>query len=510
VAQVSATESGDFGERLSLALNACNLSRSQLSATLGVHKSMVSRWLSGDMKPTSYNLARMSAAFAKLKPGFNMTLWTGPRAEFETALGLPLGSIDGSRFSSGAIEPVPAKYGTPGPPHNKPSLAVLPFVNLSREPDQDYFAEGMMEEVITALSRVRSMFVVGSGTSLSFKGQPVDVSQTGRRLGVGYILEGSVRRSDARIRISVKLTDAIRGAQIWGERFEGTLDDVFALQDQVALSVAGAIEPTVHGVESRRAARRAIGSLGCYDLYLQAAALRATLHKTEVLKAIALLDHALALDPNFAPALGQAASCHSIMVVNNWSDDMELHRRQGLMMAERAIATGADDAAVLAQTANALMELDNDLDRARALIDRAISLNPGCAYAQFISGVLSLIEGDGDAAGQHFQEATRLDPLSSLGDMARAHMAMAHFVLGDFVEAARLYRETTYRTPRIHLIMATVHGDLGNLKEARKALATYSESTTVSPEEIVSRSVPNAALRRRALEGLRRAGGLLQ
>lgn len=499
MAQVSASESADFGERLSLALNACNLSRSQLSATLGVHKSMVSRWLSGGMKPTSYNLARMSAVFAKLKPGFNMILWTSSRAEFDAALGLRAETDNAFEFSADTSEPVHAI-----PPHNKPSLAVLPFKNLSGDPDQDYFVEGMTEEVITALGRIRSIFVIGAGSSCSLKEQSIDTLQAARSLGVQYILEGSVRRSGAKLRISVKLTNALRGAQIWGERFDGMLEDIFALQDQAALSIAGVIEPTVLALERSHAARRPIESLGCYDLYLQAAALRATLRKDEVLQAIALLDRGLSFEPDFAPALGQAASCHSLVVLNTWSDDPEWHRRQGLSKAERAISTGSDDAAVLAQTANALIELDNDLGRARALIDRALNLNPGCAYAWFVGGIISLIDLHNSAAARQFQEAARLDPLSPLGEKARVHVAIALATQGDVVEAMRLYRETTYRTPIVHLIMAGMYGELGNLEEARRELALYTDWTAVAPDAMAHRTIPHAEFRGRVLDGLRR------
>lgn len=479
-----------------MALLACNLSRTQLSSMLGVHKSMVSRWLSGEMKPSSYNLARVSTAIARMKPGFNMTLWSAPPEQFEIALNI---SPERSRaFSELPDADVSTRHG-------KPSLAVLPFADLGQEPDQDYFAEGMTEEIVTSLSRIRSMFVIGSGSTRNFKGHATDVCDAAQRLGVSYVLEGSVRRSGARIRITVALTDAIQRAQIWAEKFEGSLDDVFALQDQVAVSIAGVIEPAVLAIERRRSARRPLASLGCYDLYLRAAALRATLRKDEVLKAIELLDRALALDPEFAPALGQAAGCHSLVVLNNWSTNPDFHRRQGQLMAERAISTGSDDAAVLAQTANALMDLDNDAHRARVLIDRAVALNPGSAYAQFVSGVVSLIEADGDASERHFRETARLDPLSSLGEMARAHIAMARFVQGDFGEAARLHRRTTYRTPRIHLIMAAVYGHLGDLEDARRELALYGDSTTVPPQTMMSR-LPNADLRARGLEGLRLAG----
>jgi adenylate cyclase len=388
----------------------------------------------------------------------------------------------------------------------KPSIAVLPFANLSRGADDEYFAEGMMEEIITALSRIHSIFVIGSGSSHSLKGH--EATHAAQRLGVRYVLEGSVRRAASRVRISVKLSDAEAGAQIWAERFDGDLDDVFALQDRIALNVAGVIEPTVHAVEARRAARRPLESLGAYDLYLRAASLRATLRRDEVAKALELLERALALEPNFAPALGQAASCHSLMFVNQWSPDPEGHRARGLAIAERAIASGSGDAAVLAQTANALMELDKDLERAGALIDRANSLNPGSAYAWFISGLLRILRGDPQASIGRFQEAARLDPLSQLGEMARAHIGVAHALLGQYEEAARLFRETTYRTPRVRMIITAVYGWLGAVEEARRELDLYASGGAAMPmEALATATVRDSEQLAWILAALKRASG---
>lgn len=388
---------------------------------------------------------------------------------------------------------------------SKPSIAVLPFVNLSNEQDQDYFVEGMMDEIVTALTRIHSLFVIGAGSSLSLKGQGVGADEAARRLGVRYILEGSVRKAGQRVRISVKLTDASAGVQIWAERFEDTLDDIFALQDRIALSAAGVIEPTVQAAEARRSARRPLESLGCYDLYLRAAALRATLAKAEVLEALDLLNRALALEPDFPPALAQAAGCHSQVFFNRWTDDPEHHRRLGLQAAERAIKAGADDASVLAQTANALTELDNDYDRAAALIDRATALNPGSAYAWFISGVIRLYEARPDAAVEPFQTAARLDPISHLGDMARAHIAVCRVLQGDFPEAARLFRQTTYRTPRLHLALTGVLGQLGLIEEARRELALYEKSTSTPIEAMAKRSASDPQILAALLAGISRA-----
>jgi adenylate cyclase len=398
--------------------------------------------------------------------------------------------------------PAPTPRAPPLP--DKPSIAVLPFSNLSREPDQDYFVEGMMDEVVTALSRIRSLFVIASASSRVLKEQGVDAVQAAHRLGVRYVLEGSVRRAGARVRIAVKLADS-GGREIWAERFEDTLDDIFALQDQVALSVAGVIEPTVHAAESRRAARRPLESLDAYDLYLRAAALRATLRKTEVLQAIELLDRALALQPDFAPALAQAAGCHSQVVINNWAKDRETHRHRGLEMAERAIHAGPDDAAVLAQTANALVELDNGLGRAAALIERATRLNPGSAYAWFVGGMIKVIEGDCDDGIDHLQKAARLDPLSRLGEIARVHIAVARALNREFDEALRLFRQTTFRTPRVRAVIAMVYGMLDMPEEREAELARYAESTSVPIVDMVAVMSPSAVVRAQISEGVTRA-----
>ena len=396
--------------------------------------------------------------------------------------------------------PAAAPARTPPPLPDKPSIAVLPFANLSRDADQDYFVEGMMDEVVTALSRIRSLFVIASASSLSL-GRGVDAADAARRLGVRYVLEGSVRRAGARVRIAARLADA-SGQEIWAERFEDTLEDVFALQDRVALSAAGVIEPTVHAAESRRAARRPIESLGCYDLYLRAAALRATLRKDEVLLALELLDSALALQPDFAPALAQAAGCHSQVFFNGWAEDREAHRRRGLEMAERAIHAGSDDASVLAQTANALLDFERGGERAAALINRATALNPGSAYAWFVSGMIKLVGGDPGAAIEQLQTAARLDPLSHLGEIARVHIAVGHSLLRHFEEALRLFRETTFRTPRVRLVLATVYGMLDMARERADEIALYEMSTSVPLDTMLSRMGPaNRAL---LTEGLTR------
>jgi len=216
----------------------------------------------------------------------------------------------------GGPSPVPAVV-TDGPLAlpSKPSIAVMPFANLSSDPEQDYFADGMVVEIVEALSRIRSIFVIGSDSTLSLKGKAISLREIGRQFGVRYVLEGNVRKAGDRVRIGVQLTDATNGAQIWTHRFEDTLEDVFALQDSVALGVAGKIEPTVEQAEIRRTSARQTDNADSYDLYLRALPLFRIFSKAETLKALELLNRAIALDPENSPALALATSCHRTTVI---------------------------------------------------------------------------------------------------------------------------------------------------------------------------------------------------
>ncbi len=383
---------------------------------------------------------------------------------------------------------------------DKPSVAVLPFVNLSNEADQEYFAEGMMDEVVTALTRIRSLFVIASSATKTLKDQALDTREVARRLGVRFILGGGVRRANSRVRISVKLTDARDGTQIWAERFDDTLEDIFALQDRVALRVAGIIEPHIQAAELRRVARAPVENLGCYDLYLRAAHLRSLLRKSAIAQALELLDRALEMEPDFAPALAQAAGCHSQLYFNRWADDLNHHRTEGLSKCERAIRAGGDDAAVLAQVANAVMEFDQGIERTSGLIERATALNPGSAFPWFISGIVRLMAGQCDIAVEHLQRAARLDPLSRLNETARAHIAIAYALMGRFEESLRIFRETTFRTARVQFWVPYACGQLGLWAQAREELNHYEQMTDISPEAMVALMPGPADIKARALD----------
>lgn len=390
----------------------------------------------------------------------------------------------GYRLGEAAFGPEPVE-----PLPSKPSIAVMPFANLSGDPQQAYFAEGMVEEIVNALSRFRSIFVIGGGSRLPFKSRAVSPRETARDLGVRYILEGSVRRAANRVRITVKLIDAADGAQIWAERFEDTLEDVFAMQDKVALSVAGKIEPTVQAVEIRRASARPTESLGSYELYLRAWALERTFVRANVLEALDLLDRAIALDPDFAAALALAAICHRAIVNFRWSADPETNRRQGVELAHRALKSVGDDATVLANVASALAFLDPNQDAAIALLDRAIALNPGSSSAWFYSGVSRLKSGQTNLGVEHLETAMRLNPMGPNRPNLMGFMGQGRFQQARFSEAVLLLREQVQQTdsPRGYAFLATSLGHLGQTNEAREALARY-RSLSPQPIEVFART----------------------
>src|SRR5580692_10122878 len=262
---------------------------------------------------------------------------------------------------------------------DKPSIAVLPFQNMSGDPEQEYFADGMVEEIITALSRIRWLFVIARNSSFTYKGQAVDLKQVGRELGVRYVLEGSVRRAGGRVRITAQLIEAEGSAHLWADRFDGPLEEVFELQDNVALSVAGVIESAVQAAEIRRSAERPTSDLTAYDLYLRALPDCLSWDDGRVRAALARLEQAIERDPQFGPALGFAAVCNHALGRYGGGKGTEAHRRAALDLAHRALQASPGDAGVIANAAFMLGSLGEDIKPAIALVDRALELNPSFA-----------------------------------------------------------------------------------------------------------------------------------
>ena len=397
----------------------------------------------------------------------------------------------------------------PPPLPSKPSIVVLPFANLSGDPEQDYFADGMVVEIVEALSRCRSIFVIASGSSLSFKGKGVAAQDAASQLGVRYVLEGSMRKAGGRVRIGVQLIDAADGAQIWTHRFEDTLEDVFALQDSVALAVAGKIEPTVLQAEIRRASARPTDNLSSYDLYLRALPLQRAFVRTDMLEALDLASRAITLDPDFGPALALAATCHRLIVLYEWSDDLEGHRRLALELAHRALRAAGDDPYVLARVAACVDFLEGDHGAAVALLERALTLNPGCASAWLHRGILRVRAGETDAAIEDLRTALRLDPLGPLQPAAIGFIGRALFQQGRFSEAVPLLKEHAQHVdaPMPQAFLAAAYGHLGQAGEAQAALARYRALSPQTLDAFAANWLRDPAQRKLFLDGIALAEG---
>lgn len=392
-------------------------------------------------------------------------------------------------FALSGAEAAAISVSRPATPRTEPSLAVLPFQNLSGDSEQAYFADGMMEEITTALSRIRSIFVIASASTQQYKGKPSSPQSIRRDLGVRYILEGSVRRAGNRVRIAVKLTDAADGSQLWAQHYDDTLDDVFALQDRVALSVAGIIEPTVQDVEIRRAAHRPTSNTDAYDLYLKAVALVDTYEKDAMFEAVRLIDRALALDPNYARALSVAGYAHGQIVVSGWAADLAPHRRLALDYASRAVRLAPEDADSLSWNATTYIALDADYPLAKILLDRSLALNPGSYIAWMMSAFLRAAEGDPDTAAEHMQTSMRLNPSSSDRGHQLSGLALARFGQRRFEEAVHLLKEAIPLQPSVSFnlaLLAACHGHLRDAKSAAIALEHYGRVSTIDVDKRVS------------------------
>jgi adenylate cyclase len=303
---------------------------------------------------------------------------------------------------------------------NKPSLAVLPFQNMSGDSEQEYFVDGMVEDIITGLSRIKWLFVIARNSSFAYKGKSPDIRQVGRELGVRYVLEGSVRKAANRVRISAQLIEAQTGAHLWAERYDRTLDDIFALQDEITFSVVGAIEPSLRAAEIERVKRKRPESLDAYDLYLRA--LSSSWNTTPAAAALALeyLEETLRIDQSYPAAHGLAAICHYRRFIRG---SVALEEKSAAVGHARAVlASGSDDATALAQAAFVLHAIGDDSPTARSTLDRAIVFNPNSAQVIAYSAVVSADLGNYETAIEEAQRSIRLSPFDPM--LFRAEMAL--------------------------------------------------------------------------------------
>ena len=389
---------------------------------------------------------------------------------------------------------------------DKPSIAVLPFQNMSGDPEQDYFADGMVEEIITALSRIRWLFVIARNSSFTYKGQTVDVKQAGRELGVRCVLEGSVRKAGNRVRIAGQLIDASTGTHLWADRFDGWLEDIFEFQDKVAVSVAGVIEPTLQAAEIRRSSERPTNDLTAYDLYLRAYAMfwSSARHIPEALR---LTKQAIARDPHYGPALAWAAYCYVALLHGNRSENREADRRECIDFARRALQVAGDNPGVLTNAAYALAYFSEDIGAMMALVDRALAINPSFARGWYISGIIKLWASQPDAAIEHVETSMRLSPRAPIGP-ALGVIGGAHFFARRFTEAVSklllaIQEDSSYVQPYRYLAACYAH--MGQLDDARVMVERLRAITPVVIPD--ANYLRNAGHRDLYLSGLRLAAG---
>lgn len=330
------------------------------------------------------------------------------------------------------------------PPEDRPSLVVLPFANMSGDPEQDYFADGMVEEITAALGRIRWFFVIARNSAFTYKGRAVDVRQVGRELGVRYVLEGSVRKAGGRVRIACQLAEAETGRQLWSERFDAALDDIFDLQDRVTEAVAGALEPSLRAAEIRRASAKPTGSLAAYDFYLRALPHHFALTKGGSDTALDLLGRAVEADANFALAKAMAAICHCARASHQWSDPGDAAR--GVALAREALAGAGDDPETLRLAGHAIAYLGRDFEAGLAATGRAVAINPNSAQAANSAGWVHNYAADPAGAIPLFRRAARLSPRDPEIGLMRGGEALAQLMLGDLQAALRCAEEGVRQT----------------------------------------------------------------
>jgi adenylate cyclase len=432
---------------------------------IGIHIGDVVEESDGDLMGDGVNIAARLEGVAK--PG---TICLSEDAYRQVKARLDLGVTDlGATQLKNIAEPIrvyslqvgvsaevklatPAELAAPEKPSprlalpDKPSIAVLPFQNMSGDAEQEYFADGIVEDIITGLSRIKWLFVIARNSSFVYRGKAVDIRQVGRELGVRYVLEGGVRKATSRLRISAQLIEAETGVHLWADRYDGALEDVFELQDQITDRVVGIVEPSLQRSEIERSRRKRPESLDAYDLYLRALPHMASMMPADAMIAAKFLDDALKLDPDYAAAHGLLAWCHEILFARGGFGKAD--KAAGVEHARAVIASGADDATALAFAAFAITMLSKDHEAALSAVERALSLNASCAAALYVGALTCAFVGHPAAAASHANRALRLSPFDPIANFAYGALGAAAVQEARYDEAASHYAKAVQATPR--------------------------------------------------------------
>jgi TolB-like protein/tetratricopeptide (TPR) repeat protein len=378
----------------------------------------------------------------------------------------------GYRFvadSAGAADP---------PLPDKPSIAVMPFANRSDDPEGDYFADGVVEDIITALTRFSSLFVIARDSSFAYKGRAINARQIGRELGVRYLLEGSIRKAKSRVVLTALLVDAETGTELWANRFDRQLVEIFDLQEELSASVVTAVTPKMEQAEIERAKRKPTASLQAYDYYLRGLA---CVHRERMEtnnEALEQFYKAIERDPEFASAYAVATWCYSRRQRNGWMLDPGRERIEAMRLAARAAELGANNALALSVAANAYALIGREVEVAAQLIDRALKLNPNLALAWYCSGWIRVYLGESELAIEHTLRAMRLSPFDPLYHGMEGALALAHFLAGRYDEAVSWAEKAFRHESNYHgtvRILAAAYAKAGKLDQARATIAYLRE-----------------------------------
>jgi TolB-like protein/class 3 adenylate cyclase/Flp pilus assembly protein TadD len=356
---------------------------------------------------------------------------------------------------------------------DKPSITVLPFANMSDDPEQQYFADGITEDIITALSHIPSLFVIARNSSFAYKGKSVDIRQIGRELGVRYVLEGSVRKAGQRLRITGQLVEAETGAHLWADRFDSSMDDVFDLQDRVTMAVAGVIEPSITQAEIRRANRKPTENLQAYDWLLRALGEHHLFSREGVDRAMQMARRATELDPRYARAYAYLASWIQLRKIYGWMEDEAAETGEGVRFAHLAVQLEPNDSIVLTEAAFALGHLNRDLVTAIPWFDRAIALNPNSAMALGRGAIVRNFAGDYVTAAEHADRALRLSPFDSYSFAFSLARGISHLLRRQVPEAVTWLRKAAQQNPRhisTFFFLGSALAHAGQMEEARAAI----------------------------------------
>jgi TolB-like protein len=394
---------------------------------------------------------------------------------------------------------------------DRPSIAVLPFANMSGETEQEYFADGVVEDIITALSRVSWLFVIARNSSFVYKGRAVDVKRVGEELGVRYVLEGNVRKVANRVRITGQLIDATTGGHLWADRFDGNLDDIFDLQDLVTAGVVGAVTPRLEKAEIERAKWKRTDGLDAYDFYLRG--LEHFYQRTREAnnEALRLFYHSIECDPVYATAYAMAAWCYSVRQANRWMNDRGTEVAETERLARTALELGRDDAIVLSRAGHALVDVVHDFEAGQRFIGRALALNPNLASSWYASGWLNLFIGDPETAIKHMANFERISPFDPAMPRMQSASAFAHVFAGRYEKAVAHAEIALSENPVLHMGLRAAALACALAGRASSARAFMARLRDIDPALCISNLQDLTPLQRPQdvslyAEGLRQAG----